>query len=74
MLRPLRQPIPPAPPRTGVTPESVGSHDQAMAWFAAERPNLVAAVSAARGAMGQLGWQQALSMQQFFQWQGHIHD
>src|SRR5262249_36824561 len=44
LLHPARDPIILTPPQPGVTPEHPADHEQAVAWFTAERPVLLAAV------------------------------
>jgi DNA-binding SARP family transcriptional activator/tetratricopeptide (TPR) repeat protein len=75
LLRPHFVPPPPAAARPGVTREDLFNYGQAMAWFAAERQVLMAAVSKARDAGRHVhAWQLALTLQQFFQRQGYCHD
>ncbi len=74
-LRPHRAAIPPGPAPAGVTPETPRDYQEAMTWFGAERQTLNAAVKvAAESDHHALAWQLALSMQQFYQWQGFFHD
>jgi DNA-binding SARP family transcriptional activator/tetratricopeptide (TPR) repeat protein len=47
VLDPLRKPIEVAPLAVGVAPENVDGHEEARAWFAVERPVLLAAVNRA---------------------------
>src|SRR5262249_40894759 len=75
MLYPARDPIMLAPLRPGVTPEQPADHQQALAWFTAEHPALLAAVEYA-GATGwdTHTWQLAWTLWTFLHWQGHWHD
>jgi DNA-binding SARP family transcriptional activator/tetratricopeptide (TPR) repeat protein len=69
--------VPPAPDAAspGVTREELPDYQQAMAWFAAERRALMAAVGKARDAGRHAqAWRLALTLQQFFQRQGRWHD
>jgi DNA-binding SARP family transcriptional activator/Tfp pilus assembly protein PilF len=74
-LQPQFVPPAPAAARPGVMPEQPSDYGQAMAWFAAERHVLKAAVSkAADAGLGAHAWQLALTLQQFYQRQGYWHD
>jgi tetratricopeptide (TPR) repeat protein len=75
LLDPTRDPITLAPPRPGVTPERLAGHGQALAWFTAEHPVLMAAVDTAASSgldtcIVQLAW----ALWTFLDWQGHWHD
>jgi DNA-binding SARP family transcriptional activator/Tfp pilus assembly protein PilF len=74
-LRPQFVPPAPAAASPGVGPEEPSDHGQAMGWFAAEREVLMAAVSKA-GDTGRYAraWKLALTLCQFFQWQGYCRD
>jgi DNA-binding SARP family transcriptional activator len=76
VLRPLREPIPPAPPRPGVTTGEVPtSYDLAMAWFAAERSVLNCLIEETATRHPDLPvWQIVIAMQQFYHWCGFLHD
>lgn len=75
LLRPTFAAPEPGPARTGVTPENLSSYQQAMAWFAAERQVLQAAIGhAAQSGFNAQAWRLALTMQQFYQRQGYWHD
>jgi DNA-binding SARP family transcriptional activator/tetratricopeptide (TPR) repeat protein len=73
-LNPLREPItriPPAP-RRGVTPETMGSRQRALAWFEAEQQVLLAAVSmAAETGFDVHAWQLPWAMVDFLDTRGH---
>jgi tetratricopeptide (TPR) repeat protein len=74
-LKPHEQPITPGPPRPGVTPERFSDGEDAMSWFGAERQVLNASVLLAAGSdFGFPAWQLALTMQQFYRWNGLFHD
>jgi tetratricopeptide (TPR) repeat protein len=74
LLIPARDPGPLAPPQPGVTPELPADRAQALAWFTAERPVLLAAVAHAATGFdthtGQLAW----ALWTFLDRQGHWHD
>ncbi|HEY4465136.1 MAG TPA: BTAD domain-containing putative transcriptional regulator [Streptosporangiaceae bacterium] len=66
-----------APPAAGpgVTPDQLSGYGPAMAWFAAERPVLEAAIGkAATAGFSGHAWRLALTMQQFYQRQGYWND
>ena len=74
-LDPLRDAIEPEQPRPGVTPEYIGDHAQAMAWFTAERAVIVGLVheTAARGLDAyppRLAW----TLETFFDRRGYWHE
>ena len=75
-LEPYREPIAPTGPlRPGVTPEQFADDESAMSWFAAERQALEASVRLAAGSdYGFPAWQIALTLHQFYHWQGLFHD
>jgi DNA-binding SARP family transcriptional activator/tetratricopeptide (TPR) repeat protein len=72
LLRPSRETISPAPPRRGVTPEQPIDHQQAVAWFEAER-NVLLAVSAvaANAGFDVHAWQIPWAMADFLSWRGY---
>lgn len=75
LLDPSRDPIRLSPPRTGVTPEQLTDHTQAMGWFTAEHHVLMAAVAhAAAAGFDTHTWQLASTPQTFLNRQGHWHD
>ncbi|HKS99048.1 MAG TPA: tetratricopeptide repeat protein, partial [Rugosimonospora sp.] len=75
MLDKDRDPIPLAPARTGVIPEQPGDHRQALDWFTAEHPVLLATVRLATAAgLDAYVWQLAWTLWTFLDWQGHWHD
>jgi len=64
-----------APPGPGVTPVALSEPAQALDWFAAEHPVLLAAVDlAARAGFDTLAWQLAWEITAFLNYQGHWHD
>ncbi len=75
LLDPARDRITLDPPAPGVTPEHPTEHGQAMAWLAAERPVLLAAVRQAAGSgFDTHTWQLAWTLDTFLDRQGHWHD
>ena len=73
-LNPLREPITriPPPPRHGVTPETMGSRQRALAWFEAEQQVLLAAVNmAAETGFDVHAWQLPWAMVDFLDTRGH---
>jgi tetratricopeptide (TPR) repeat protein len=74
-LDPAREPVPLAPARVGVTPEQLRDLTQALGWFTAERPVLLAAIAyAAATGHDNHTWQLARAMQIFLHRRGHWHD
>jgi tetratricopeptide (TPR) repeat protein len=77
LLRPHRDPIELAPPAPGVEPEQPADRDGALAWFTAEEPVLLGAVSwaAATGFDGHV-WRLAWAGSEYFErtgrWQEHL--
>jgi tetratricopeptide (TPR) repeat protein len=75
LLEPHLEPIPLAPPLPGVAVLAFDGHRQAMAWFAAEHPGLLAAVDRAAGtAVGDgyvwpLAWSMTTFLNRRGQWQ-----
>src|SRR5262249_13839188 len=75
LLNPARDPITLTPPQPGVTPQHPTDHQQALAWFTAERPVLLAAVDhAAATGLDTHTWQLAWTLSTFLNRQGHWHD
>jgi DNA-binding SARP family transcriptional activator/Tfp pilus assembly protein PilF len=75
VLHPHRDRIGLAPARPGVTPEGFGAAAGALAWFAAERDVLIAAVAAAAGAgFDTHTWQLAWALAPILDRQGHWQD
>jgi tetratricopeptide (TPR) repeat protein len=64
-----------APPRPGVHPERLSDHDQAIAWFTAERPVLLAVIEhAARNGFDRHACHLAWALDTFLHRRGHWHD
>ncbi|OLB75554.1 MAG: hypothetical protein AUI14_20810 [Actinobacteria bacterium 13_2_20CM_2_71_6] len=75
VLDPARPPIPLDEPQPGVTPHRPGDHDQALAWFAAEHPVLLAVIDrATAGGFDRWTWKLAWTMTTFFDWSGRWDD
>jgi tetratricopeptide (TPR) repeat protein len=75
LLAPIRDLITLAPPQPGVTPEHPADHEQALDWFTAERPVLLAAIDhAAATGFDVHTWQLAWTLANFLDWRGHWHD
>jgi hypothetical protein len=74
-LHPARDPLPLASPQPGVSPERPAGNAQALAWFEAERPVLLAAISlASDNGSDAHAWQILATMTNFLDWQGHWRD
>ncbi|MEJ3746829.1 BTAD domain-containing putative transcriptional regulator [Actinomycetes bacterium KLBMP 9797] len=72
---PSRHPIGLAAPQSGVTPERLADHRQALAWFTAEREVLLAVIRLAAGTGFDTHlWQLAWTLADFFDRRGHWHD
>jgi DNA-binding SARP family transcriptional activator len=71
----MRQPIAVSPPRPGVLPEELASHEQTWRWCTVERRVLLASAALAldRG-FDEHAWQLPWALANFFQWRGHWHD
>jgi DNA-binding SARP family transcriptional activator/tetratricopeptide (TPR) repeat protein len=63
--------LPPIPPE--VSPEQLADRGQALAWFDAEHPVLLAAIRQVAGFDAHV-WQLAWSLTRFFAYRGHWHD
>jgi DNA-binding SARP family transcriptional activator/tetratricopeptide (TPR) repeat protein len=73
LLNPERADLVPLPPvPSGVSPEQAAGQRQALAWFAAEHPVLLALIR--RADDDTLAWQLAWCLHRFFSYQGHWHD
>ncbi|MCW2805232.1 MAG: family transcriptional regulator [Propionibacteriaceae bacterium] len=71
VLDPTRPPIPLDDPQPGVTRHRPGDHDQALAWFAAEHPVLLAVIGrAVAGGFDRWTWKLAWTMTTYFDWSG----
>ena len=73
-LNPIRDPDPTASARPGVIPEQVTGYQQALAWFTAERPVLLATIAQASAGFDSYTWQLASALTAFLDLQGHWHD
>jgi tetratricopeptide (TPR) repeat protein len=75
LLDPARDPIALVHPQPATTPEGLTDHGQAMAWFTAEYPVLLAAVDhAAATGFDTHTWQLAWTLRTFLDRRGHWHD
>ncbi|WP_162908330.1 tetratricopeptide repeat protein, partial [Allorhizocola rhizosphaerae] len=75
LSNPARDPLTLAPAANGVSPEYPSDTKEALAWFTAERPVLVALVEqAASTGMAQHAWQLAWSLWTFLDLRGHWDD
>jgi tetratricopeptide (TPR) repeat protein len=75
LLDPARDMLALTPPQPAVTPEHPADRAQALAWFTAERPVLVAAVDhAAATGFDTHTWQLAWALWDFLDRRGHWHD
>jgi tetratricopeptide (TPR) repeat protein len=75
LLYPGRDPLALAPPQPGVAPEHPADRAQALAWFTAERPVLLAAVDrATTTGFDTHTWQLAWALWDFLDRRGHWHD
>jgi DNA-binding SARP family transcriptional activator/tetratricopeptide (TPR) repeat protein len=75
LLNPHREPITPTPARPGVTAEHHADHEQALAWFTAEHPALLAAVDHATATGADThAWQLAWALFHYLDGQGHWLD
>ena len=73
-MNPLRDPVTTAPPRPGVTCEEVASYQQALAWFTAERPVLLATIAQAPASCDTYTTQLASALTTFLDKRGHWQD
>lgn len=74
LLNPQREPIPLPAAQPGVTPDRLTDYEQALAWFTAEHPTLVAAVAQAAGRCDGHAWRLAWTLTTFVGRRGHWHD
>ncbi|MEO3876358.1 tetratricopeptide repeat protein [Nonomuraea sp. B12E4] len=75
LLQPTRKPLALDPLTPGVAPEQPPGYEQAMAWFATERPSLLATLShAADVDLNRHAWQLAWTLNDFLDRQGHWLD
>ncbi|MEV4312075.1 BTAD domain-containing putative transcriptional regulator [Actinocrispum sp. NPDC049592] len=71
ILRPTQMPEPPMEARPGVVPETITSREDAMEWFAEERHVIGDLV---KNSFPPYCWTLAITMQQFYQRRGLLHD
>jgi DNA-binding SARP family transcriptional activator len=75
LLDPTRDPLPLAAPRPGVRPDNIGADGQALAWFEAEYPVLLAAAArAADAGFDTHAWQLPWTVADFFDRRGRWPD
>lgn len=75
LLLPQADPMTLAPPRPGVTPESLAGYSDALAWFTTEHQVLLTAITHAAGAeFDAHTWQLARTLETFLNRRGHWHD
>jgi DNA-binding SARP family transcriptional activator/tetratricopeptide (TPR) repeat protein len=75
LLNPSREPITLPPAGAGVSVAGFATTADALAWFAAELPALLAAVRSTGGAGGdRYTWQLAWALADILEWQGRWHD
>ncbi|HEV2634607.1 MAG TPA: BTAD domain-containing putative transcriptional regulator [Actinocrinis sp.] len=74
LLSPARIPLALAPVQPGVLLTELADADQAVAWFAAERPVIFAAVALPADEIGWQGWQLAWTLTTFLDRHGYWHD
>ena len=74
-LNPHRDSIALTPRQHGATPEEIGDHEQALSWFAAEHPVLLAIIDCAAAAgFDTYTWQLAWTLPTFLDRRGHWQD
>jgi DNA-binding SARP family transcriptional activator/Tfp pilus assembly protein PilF len=73
-LNPARDPAATTPLRQGVTCDDVADYGQAMAWFAAERPVILAIVAQTPAGFDDYTWQLASGLTCFLHLRGHWQD
>ena len=75
LLNPTRDPITVSPPQPRVRPEELADRKQALDWFQAERPVLLAAIGqAASSGFSAHAWQLPWTATTFFHWRGYWQD
>jgi hypothetical protein len=75
LLNPTRDPITVSPPQPRVRPEELADRKQALHWFQAERPVLLAAIGqAASSGFSAHAWQLPWTATTFFHWRGYWQD
>jgi DNA-binding SARP family transcriptional activator/Tfp pilus assembly protein PilF len=73
-INPIRDPITTAPPEPGVTCEHAADYQQALAWFTAERPVLLATIALAPAGFDAHTWQLASALTTFLDRRGYWQD
>jgi tetratricopeptide (TPR) repeat protein len=73
-LNPRRVSVTTVPPRPGVTYEEIACYKQALAWFTAERPVLLAPVARTPAGFDAYTWQLASALTTFLDRRGHWQD
>ena len=73
-LNPARDRVATMPPRHGVTCDDVADYQQALAWFTAERPVILAAVAQVPAGFGGYTWQLASALTCFLDLRGYWQD
>jgi tetratricopeptide (TPR) repeat protein len=75
LLHPARDEVTPDPPPAGVVPECLADHRQALAWYDAEHPALLASVELAAEARFDVhAWQLPWALVPFLFRRGHWHE
>ena len=75
LLHQARDEVTPAPPLTGVVAEQLAGHRQALAWYGAEHPVLLASVElAAKARFDVHAWQLPWALVPYLFRQGHWHE
>ncbi|NRQ40930.1 tetratricopeptide repeat protein, partial [Nonomuraea sp. NN258] len=75
LINPLRDPPVLAPSQPRVTPAPIAGEEQAVAWFAAEHPAILAAIElAASDGFESCAWQLAWAASTYLDRRGHWHD
>ena len=73
-LNSSRDPAAAAPPRPGVTCDDVAGYQQALAWFTAERPVILATVTQTPAGFASYTWRLASALTCFLDLRGHWQD
>jgi DNA-binding SARP family transcriptional activator/tetratricopeptide (TPR) repeat protein len=75
LLHPARDEVTPAPPLTGVVPEPLAGHREALAWYDIEQPVLLASAELASAAGFDIhAWQLPWALTPFLYRRGHWHE
>jgi DNA-binding SARP family transcriptional activator/Tfp pilus assembly protein PilF len=70
-LNPRRDGVTTAPPQSGVTREEIADYQQALAWFTAEHPVLLAAIARTPAGFGAYTWRLASALTTFLDRRGY---